>query len=136
MILDEKKSNSFARRAFLLVLVILLVTAVGGLGLVWLRQETARTAHRGQIYEKEIARLERQLHLLDAKIATVHQPDFLKELVRQHGLALTAPKRFQTVHLSTPRKVESFTTEEPAESLFSSYDLALFSIESRLPKTE
>ncbi len=136
MILKKEKSNSFARRALLLVMAILLVTALGGLGLVWLRQETAIAADRGQAYEKEIASLERRLHLLDSKIATVHQPDFLKELVRQRGLPLTAPQGFQTVHLSTPRKTESIAGDELAESLFSSYDLALFSIESRLPQTE
>ena len=136
MILDQNRSKSFTRRVLLLMAAILLVSALGGLSLVWLRQESSLIADRGQAYEKEIARLERRLHLLDAKIAAVHQPEFLKELARRRGLALVAPNGRQTVHLPAPERPKTFVSEEPEESLFSSYDLALFSIDSHIQEAE
>ncbi len=130
------RTNSFTRKALLLIMAILLVSAIGGLSLVWLRQESSLQALRGQSHEKEIARLERRLHQLDAKIASVHQPEFLKELVRQRGLPLVAPRGNQTVHLPAIPERERIVSKESVETLFSSYDLALFSIESRIPETE
>ena len=136
MILDQNTNKTFTGRFFLLMAFILLVSALGGLSLVWLRQESALIADQGQAYEKEIARLERRLHLLDAKIATVHQPEFLKELARRRGLTLVAPNGRQTVHLPAPSRRKTFVSEEPEESLFSSYNLALYSIESYFQETE
>ena len=136
MILDQNTSKSFTRRVFLLMAAILLVSALGGLSLVWLRQESSLIADRGQAYEKEIARLERHLHLLDSKIATVHQPEFLKELAHRRGLRLVMPNGSQTVHLRARERPKTFVSEEPEESLFSSYDLALFSIDSQFQKAE
>ncbi len=134
--MDQEISRSFTRRAFLLVTAILLVSTLGALSLLWLRQESSILADRGKASEKEIARLERRMHLLDAKIAAVHQPEFLKEIARQRGLPLTVPNGRQTVHLPALERTKTFVSEEPVESLLSSYDLALFSIESHIQEPE
>ena len=79
-------------RTFAAVIVGLLLAVGAGLGLIWLRHQTATTAQRIQRWQGEIAAGERQLQHLEARIAVEKKPEVLKRRTRELGLNLEHPR--------------------------------------------
>jgi len=76
-----KKHNSTGMKLGLVVLslVIFLLSTVGALGIVWLRQQISRTAERCIETEKELAIILRKNVCMRSTIAQMHNPEYLKE---------------------------------------------------------
>lgn len=119
-----------------LIVAIILIAAVGGLGILWLRQQITVTASAIKEKETQIAAFERKIRHLDSRIASVHHPDSLRRRAEALGLQLQAPTAKQVVRLDpTPsqRLLNTGATyvAEGTEPLFISFDLAL--MEGTLP---
>lgn len=102
-------------------LALLLFSGGGALGIVWVRQQTARVAARVQYLESSMEEVERRNRYLDAKIAAVHQPEYLD---RRVAARLAPPVEHQIVWITVrkrPQWVEAVSEEPFSVSL----DLAL-----------
>ncbi len=84
---------------------LVIISAMGGLTLVWLRQQITDTATRIQVTQRERIEVERRLEYLSSRIAEMHRPDVLRAQAASMGLTLTRPDARQIVRmgpLSTP----------------------------------
>lgn len=105
---------------------ILLVSAIGGLGIVWLRQQITLSAARAKDYENEINALDRKIRHLDTRIASVHHPESLRRRAEALGLQLGQPVAKQVVRLpAKPGQLNKPAEGLPDDPLFVSLDMAL-----------
>ena len=93
-------SANYLQKVVSLIIVILIVSAGGGLGLVWLRQQISITATRSQELERELIILDRNIRNLDAKIGEFHNPKNLLRQATDLGLKITLPGEDQIVRLT------------------------------------
>lgn len=122
--MESKTDVLFVYRALTLLMLIMIVSALGGLGLVWLRQKTSKAAAHTQSYEVDLAALERNMQYLEARIAEEEQPELLKQRAQNLGLELQQPAVSQVVRFYGRRPIE----EEPvvtAEPFAVSYDFVV-----------
>lgn len=89
----------FWYQVFSLLALTVLMGAVGGLGLVWLRQQMTSTATRIQMVQKERVQVDRRLEFLGARIAELQRPDVLHDRAVAMGLTLRLPAARQIVRL-------------------------------------
>lgn len=82
-----------------LLSLIVLVAGVGGLSLVWLRQQIAETAGRTQELQRDRVATVRRLEYLDVKIAEVQRPAYLEHRAKEMGLVLRRPDVGQMIAL-------------------------------------
>ena len=82
-----------------LLVIIAVVTVIGCLGLLWLRQKIEITAQATRSLEVDIAKEERRLRYIDSKIAEIHQPQYLDRQIRRLGLNLRPPMADQIIYL-------------------------------------
>lgn len=121
----------FYYQVITLLSLIVLVAGLGGLSLVWLRQQIADTATRTQELQRERAALNRRLEYLDVKIAEVQRPNFLEHRAREMGLVLRRPEMGQLVALGplaplrTPGVEERGSRPSEREPYRNSFDLAV-----------
>ena len=99
-------------RILTLGMILLLVSAAGGLSLVWMRQEISRSAASIMAKENELAGIERTIRNIDSRIAAHHSPEALKAFAARMNLGLISPKQAQIVHLF-PRRSESPALPDP-----------------------
>jgi hypothetical protein len=92
-------STLFWYQVVSLLALIVMIAGVGGLSLVWLRQQMTDTASRIQVVQRERVQVERRLEFLGARIAELQRPDVLRERARSMGLALVRPQGRQIVRL-------------------------------------
>jgi len=112
-------------RLLTLLMVIFIVAAVGGLGLVWLRQEITHRAEGIRTREGAVVDLKRRLRSLDAKVAIAQQPEFLKLSVAARELPLKAPAADRVVYLEAGKAGSPDAVDRPSGPITISYDLAL-----------
>ena len=93
-------------RILILGMLIMLVSAAGGISLVWMRQEISRSAASIMAKENELAGIKRSIRNLDSMIAAHHSPEALKAFAARINLGLISPKQAQIVHL-LPRRNQS-----------------------------
>ena len=96
----------------ILGMLILIISAAGGLSLVWLRQGISRSAASIMAKENELAGIERTIRNLDSRIAALQSPKALKASVARMNLGLISPRQAQIVHLF-PRRSESPALPDP-----------------------
>ncbi len=113
-----------------LVVLILLIAAAGGLGLLWMRQEISASAARIRAVETRLAEANRRLQYVNVKIAEATTPDTLKRRATELGLGLIPPARDQVVRLEAPRRAfgtegETAIAASTDEPLFVTFELAL-----------
>ena len=82
----------------LFLLLLVLISAIGALGVVWMRQQVAGAAYRVKSLEQSLIEVDRKTRSLDAKIAAAHHPQYLKSRV---GVTLNPPNDHQIVWVST-----------------------------------
>ena len=106
------------------ILVFLLIIGSGALGIVWMRQQIAGVGARVQHLESSMAEVERRNRYLDAKIAAVHQPEYL---ARRVSARLAPPVKHQIIWLEprNPQQVVAFSRPASLNPLNVSLDLAL-----------
>lgn len=129
--LYARELNLYKFSSLTLGVLILVVSAAGALGLVWMRQQITETAERTVQLEKEIIVVERESTRLAAQIARAHQPERL--LARASAeLQPTHPGRvvWMPVSGSFPQNfIAEARRDEPAghsdTPLAISFDLAL-----------
>lgn len=115
-----------------LLSLIVLVSGVGGLSLVWLRQQIAETAGRTQSLQRERHDVTRRIEYLDVKIAEVQRPVYLESRAREMGLVLRRPEVGQLVALGplAPLNAPFHVEDDPRapverEPYKNSFDLAV-----------
>ena len=81
-------------------MLILVVSASGGLSLVWLRQQISITATRSQALEQELRILDRNIRNLDARIGELHNPNNLLRHSTELGLNISLPREDQIVRFT------------------------------------
>jgi len=95
----DSNTNSLHKVVFLIML-ILVVSASGGLSLVWLRQQISITATRSQGSEQELRILDRNIRNLDARIGALHNPNNLLRHSIDLGLNISLPREDQIVRFT------------------------------------
>ena len=95
----DSNTNSLHKVVFLIML-ILVVSASGGLSLVWLRQQISITATRSQALEHELRILDRNIRNLDARIGELHNPNNLLRHSIDLGLSISLPREDQIVRFT------------------------------------
>ena len=100
---QRNQPSALAYQMVLILSIVVLVSAVGGLGLVWMRQQITDTASRIQKLQRDSVDVQRRLEYLDAKIAELLRPDVLSHRSMELGLGLTRPKASQIVHMGPLR---------------------------------
>ena len=105
-------------------LVFLLIIGSGALGIVWMRQQIAGVGARVQHLESSMAEVERRNRYLDAKIAAVHQPEYL---ARRVSARLAPPVKQQIIWLEVRNREQVAESSRPGSlnPLNVSLDLAL-----------
>lgn len=83
-----------------LLTILLLVSAAGGMSIVWLRHQITETAHENRRLQNEATQIERRVRYLDTKIAEVNSPAYLRARVTALGLQLERPSSRQIVRLA------------------------------------
>ncbi len=96
---QDTNSNSL-HKVVCLIILILIVSASGGLGLVYLRQQISITATRLQVLEQELGVLDRNTRNLDARIGELHNPNNLLRHSTVLGLNITLPSEDQIIRFS------------------------------------
>ena len=81
-------------------MLILVVSASGGLSLVWLRQQISITATRSKVLEQELRILDRNIRNLDARIGELHNPNNLLRHSTELGLNISFPREDQIVRFT------------------------------------
>lgn len=105
MISSPRRQSDVPARSLLwhqgitLVCLIVAIVAVGGLGLVWLRQQISDTAGRIQKVQMERVNVEQRLEYLNARIARLNRPDTLHQRAIAMGLTLHRPVTHQVVRM-------------------------------------
>ena len=112
-----------------LLVVLVVVTVSGCLGLLWLRQQVEHTAQATRALEVEIAKEERRLRYLDTKIAEIHQPLYLERQVSRLGLNLKPPRAEQVVYMDGYRMRTNPMMKEKEASPVRSRDPFRYSID-------
>lgn len=112
-----------------LVCLIVAIVSVGGLGLVWLRQQISDTAGRIQKVQTEHVDVQRRLKYLNARIASLNRPDTLHQRAITMGLTLRRPVAQQVIRMGRlyvpgPTTDEQKTVPPPAEPYRQTFDLA------------
>lgn len=97
-----------------LLALTVVVAALGGLGLVWMRQQITDTAGRIQNLQRERVQVERRLEYLGARIAELQRPDVLRDRALAMGLVLNRPQGTQIVRLG-PLAVPSEIAPTPGD---------------------
>ena len=121
----------FFYRVTVLLTLILLTAAGGGLTLLWLRGEISASAGRIRATEARLAETKRRLQFVNVKVAEATTPDALRRRASQMGLALVPPKQEQVVRATGLRRVldgEAQTAVAGArtqEPILVSFELAL-----------
>lgn len=95
----DTNTNSLHKVVFLIML-ILVVSASGGLSLVWLRQQISITATCSQELEQELRILDRNIRNLDARIGALHNPNNLLRHSTDLGLNISLPREDQIVRFT------------------------------------
>ncbi len=95
----DSNTNSLHKVVFLIML-ILVVSASGGLSLVWLRQQISITATRSKALEQELRILDRNIRNLDARIGELHNPNNLLRRSTELGLNISLPREDQIVRFT------------------------------------
>ena len=95
----DSNTNSLHKVVFLIML-ILVVSASGGLSLVWLRQQISITATRSKALEQELRILDRNIRNLDARIGKLHNPNNLLRRSTELGLNISLPREDQIVRFT------------------------------------
>ncbi len=65
-----------------LAFLILISTAIGSLSLIWMRQQTTHIARKCRNLEMDLHKLEVKCTFLSAKIAEMHNPQYLLSQVK------------------------------------------------------
>lgn len=89
----------FYTQVFVLLTLVVIFSAFGGLSIVGLRREIDESARRTQSYDREAARLSEKILYLEGQIARLHTPEELQARVASAGLGLTKPSERQIVRL-------------------------------------
>ncbi len=95
----DSNTNSL-HKVVLLIMLILVVSASGGLSLVWLRQQISITATRSKALEQELRILDRNIRNLDARIGELHNPNNLLRHSTELGLNISLPRENQIVRFT------------------------------------
>lgn len=82
-----------------LLVILLLVSAGGGLTLVWLRQQITETAQTNRRLQNEAHQIERRVRYIDTKIAEVNSPAYLRSRVVALNLQLERPTSRQVIRM-------------------------------------
>ena len=106
---------NYLHKIFTLIMLIMLISASGGLGIVWLRQQISMIATRSQKIESKLVIIERNIRNLDAKIGEIHNPKKLLRHATDMKLSLSQPREDQIVRL-TPRGGNNFAPNVIRES--------------------
>ena len=93
------RSTLFWYQVVSLLALIVMIAGVGGLGLIWLRQQITDTAARLQTVQRERVQVERRMEDLGARIAALQRPDTLRRHAAEMGLELARPQGTQIVRL-------------------------------------
>lgn len=134
----QPKDQTGLRQLFILLGLTGLVTVVGCLGLLWMRQQIEAAARETSELEVRMKKEERRLRYLDAKIAEIHQPGYLAAQVERLGLDLAPPRADRVVYLTEPsgadpeRQWARAEKRKSAEPFRRAVDLAV--MESFLPR--
>lgn len=121
----------FYYQVITLLSLIVLVAGMGGLSLVWLRQQIVDTASRTQELQRERVALTRRLEYLDVKIAEVQRPNYLEHRAKEMGLVLRRPEMGQLIALGPlpgprPSDIEEMEPAPAAREPYrNSFDLAV-----------
>lgn len=117
---------------FILGLATLIVSAMGALGVVWVRQQVATTAEQTKQLEQRLAKMERKHQYLGSRIAEVHQPSYLKARVAGK---LDLPNESAVIWADVPSKThlaKATPTQKPFIEPFTlSLDLAFLATAAR-----
>lgn len=131
----RKNTLYFYQIVGLIVLVVVLI-AGGGLGIVWMRSQIEDTARNTVRVQREIAETNRKLQYLDNKIAEVHSPDYLVRRATELGLAMQPPKPPQVLRMRpmAPQPAAETNPAETRDPFIQSFDLAVMEpVRSALP---
>lgn len=128
----EPKTRFYTQVTILLTLIVVF-SAGGGLSIVNLRREIDESARRTQGYEREAARLSEKILYLDGQIARLHTAEALESRVAASGIALRKPSERQIVRLElrptatlAENTAEGVSRSEPKiEPFRTTYGLAL-----------
>lgn len=116
--------TNYLLQIFFLGMLILMLSAAGGLSIVWMRQQISRSAASIMAKENELAGIERKISYLDSKIATLHRPEALKARAKYVNLGLISPGERQIVYL-IPRSNGAPVWSNTSEPYMDSIELAL-----------
>lgn len=94
-----RQNTVFFYQVIALLSLIVLVAGMGGLSLVWLRQQIADTARYTQRLQSDRVEVNRRIEYLDVKIAEVHRPASLERRAVEMGLTLRRAAPGQIVAL-------------------------------------
>ncbi len=114
-----------------LITLIIMVSGMGGLSLVWLRQQIAESAIRTQELQRERQQMVRRVEYLDVKIAEVQRPAYLERRAREMGLNLRRPEVGQLVAvgpiapLIPPHVEEAYPAPVERDPYKNTFDLAV-----------
>jgi hypothetical protein len=95
-----QKNLGFFYQVVTLITLIILVSAIGGVTLVWMRQQISDTAQYNRRVQNEAAQVERRVRYLDSKIAEVNSPAYLRSKALAMGMVLDRPKPQQIVRMA------------------------------------
>jgi len=121
----EPKTRFYTQVVILLTLVVLF-SAGGGLTIVSLRREIDDSARRTHAYERESARLSEKILYLDGQIARLHTAEALEARLAASGMSLRKPSERQIVRLEArPAALLAEAAAREAASPAASADLLI-----------
>jgi cell division protein FtsL len=127
-----QRPTLFWYQIFSLLALTVVLAGVGGLSLVWLRQQITDTAGRIQQIQREHVEVDRRLEFLSSRIAELQRPDVLRDRAVAMGLSLRRPETQQIVRmgpLRMPIPLREFeptpTSPSGAEPYRQTFDLAV-----------
>ncbi len=97
--MNSSQILAFRVNLALLVLAVLIVSALGALGMVHLRVEIEQSAKTMRSMEQQVAEMERFERFLDARIAHMQQPRELVALMSRHQLDLRPSQPEQLIYI-------------------------------------
>lgn len=100
----------FKAGLLVLCLGLFLLATSGALAVVWVRGQTSSSAERVLILEKQLLSVEHKIAHLEARVAAIHSPEYLKSRI---GDGLRQPRQTQIVWMNSsslqePRYVASY----------------------------
>jgi cell division protein FtsL len=129
-------SNDFLKIA-LLVMMILIISAAGGISIVWMRQQIAVSALKIRESQRDINDAQRRIRYLDSRIAEQMNPESLKSSALKLGLSMS--DKSQLVRLdsrfrrSMPSRQNSIHIAHDSDPFVISFDLAVMDVGGRKP---